>query len=133
MNEIIVAASLNNADKVLDFIEQAATGLGFKEQTQLRIAAEEVFVNIASYAYSPSSGDVRIRVSSDAEAVTVEFADKGKPYNPLEHSDPDISLPLQEREIGGLGLLMAKKLTDHIEYQRSGELNILTIRKNCKH
>jgi anti-sigma regulatory factor (Ser/Thr protein kinase) len=130
MAECNVEASLDNVDEALDFIEESASSLSMKEQTQLRIAAEEIFVNIASYAYTPGSGTVTIRVDADASAVTVEFADTGKAYNPLEHKDPDVTLPAEERDIGGLGLLMVKKMTDDIAYVRSGDTNILTIRKN---
>jgi anti-sigma regulatory factor (Ser/Thr protein kinase) len=130
MAECIVQASLENVDEALDFIEESSSMLSMKEQTQLRIVAEEIFVNIASYAYSPGSGTVAIRVNAEESAVTVEFEDTGKAYNPLEHEDPDVSLSAEERDIGGLGLLMVKKMTDHIAYVRKGDANILTIRKN---
>jgi anti-sigma regulatory factor (Ser/Thr protein kinase) len=130
MAECIVQASLEHVDEVLDFIEESSSILSMKEQTQLRIVAEEIFVNIASYAYSPGNGTATIRVNAEESAVTVEFADTGKAYNPLEHEDPDVSLPAEERDIGGLGLLMVKKMTDHIAYVRDGDTNILTIRKD---
>jgi anti-sigma regulatory factor (Ser/Thr protein kinase) len=60
----------------------------------------------------------------------IEFSDSGKPFNPLEHKYPDITLPVAQREIGGLGLLMAKKMTDHIDYRYEDGMNKLVIRKN---
>jgi anti-sigma regulatory factor (Ser/Thr protein kinase) len=130
MKELIIDAKIENLDAVLEFItgELEIGDCPMKLQTQIAIATEEVFVNIAHYAYKPEVGGATIRVSVSDE-VCIEFEDKGKPYNPLENTDPDITLGAEEREVGGLGIFMVKKIMDAVEYRREGNKNILTIRK----
>ena len=130
MKELIIQAQTKNLDAVLDFVsgELEAVGCPLKTQTQIAIAVEEIFVNIAHYAYSAQPGGAAIRVSVGAE-VTIEFEDNGKPYNPLEKDAPDISADVEERQIGGLGVFMVKKIMDSVEYQYDGNKNTLTIRK----
>jgi anti-sigma regulatory factor (Ser/Thr protein kinase) len=92
------------------------------------VAAEEIFVNIANYAYPPGeTGDVFISVKGDA---VLRFEDTGQPYNPLEKADPDLDVPLMEREIGGLGIYLVKNLMDKVEYEHTGGKNVLTITKS---
>ena len=100
-------------------------------QTQIDIAVEEIFVNIANYAYNPEIGKAEIVVEITEKPVTVAitFEDSGVPYNPLEKQDPDITLNAEERDIGGLGIFMAKKSMDDIEYTYRDGKNILTIKK----
>jgi anti-sigma regulatory factor (Ser/Thr protein kinase) len=128
-NEITIAAKTENLETLLEFIEGFSDVLTMKEQMRLSVAAEEIFVNVASYAYAPDTGDVRVRVSADESGVTIEFADSGRPYNPLSHDDPDITLSEEERDVGGLGLLMAKKMTDEISYRYVDGMNVLRIWK----
>jgi serine/threonine-protein kinase RsbW len=98
---------------------------------QLDIAVEELYVNIARYAYHPEIGNATVRctVGGDPLQVTVQFLDGGKPYNPLLNEDPNVTLTAEERSIGGLGIYMVKKSMDEIEYQYLEEKNVLTIRK----
>ncbi|MCL2663287.1 MAG: ATP-binding protein [Oscillospiraceae bacterium] len=131
MKELSIDAKTENLDTVLDFIANELEALPMKLQTQFTIAVEEIFVNIAHYAYSPEVGDVLVRINVGDEVV-IEFEDKGKPYNPLEKDDPDISLSAEEREIGGLGIFMVKKIMDSVEYRYEDGKNLLTIRKSVK-
>lgn len=130
MKEIYLDAVTDNLDVVLDFVntELKAHGCDMKVQTQISIAIEEIFVNITNYAYKPEIGGVTIRVAVGDEII-IEFEDKGIPYNPLEAMDPDIHKSAEEREIGGLGIFMVKKIMDSIEYRNVDNKNILTIRK----
>lgn len=130
MKEMIIKAKIENLDAVLDFIsgELAAADCPMKMQTQIAIAVEEIFVNIAHYAYRSEIGEATVRVTVDKE-VSIEFEDSGKPYNPLERKDPDITAGVQEREIGGLGILMVKHIMDAVEYRYEAGKNILFIRK----
>jgi len=100
-------------------------------QLQLDVAVEEIFVNIASYAYNPEAGPAVIRfdASLNPASVTITFMDYGVPYNPLANPDPDISLPLRDRKRGGLGIFMAKQYADDIAYQYKDGQNILTLKK----
>ena len=98
---------------------------------QISVVVEEVFANIASYAYESGRGraDVRMEISDEPAVVTLRFADRGIPYDPLKRRDPDLSLPAEEREIGGLGVYMTKKLMDEVRYEYRDGQNILTLKK----
>lgn len=104
---------------------------GMKAQTQIDLAVDELFTNIASYAYAPGSGEATIQLNFDeaSRVASVTFIDSGVPYDPLQKPDPDVTLSAEEREIGGLGIYMAKKATDKMEYRRENDRNILTIYK----
>ena len=130
MKELIIEAKTENLDAVLEFIsaELEESECSMKLQTQIAIAVEEIFVNIAHYAYNPEVGGAVIRISV-ADEVTIEFEDKGAPYNPLENTDPDITSGAEEREIGGLGIFMVKKIMDAVEYCHKDNKNLLVIRK----
>jgi anti-sigma regulatory factor (Ser/Thr protein kinase) len=102
--------------------------LGRKKARGLEVAAEEVLVNICSYAYPDTAGMVTIRCCRpDDTCLAVEIIDKGAPFNPLQAPDPDLDLSLEERPVGGLGIFMARQLTDEIRYDRKDGCNILTL------
>ena len=111
-------------------MEQA--GCPLKLMTQVDMAVEEIFVNIARYAYHPEAGEASIRCEAggDPFRIVVGFADRGRPFNPLDRPDPDVTLDAERRQIGGLGILMAKRLMDDIQYEYRDGQNILTLRKN---
>ncbi|GHS97437.1 hypothetical protein AGMMS50276_17490 [Synergistales bacterium] len=95
---------------------------------RVELVMEEVFVNIAHYAYKErTGGDVTIRCFASPEIVSLEFIDSGVPFNPMELEDPDVTLGLAERKIGGLGIFMIKKIMDTVEYRRDGEKNVLRV------
>ncbi|MBV7272450.1 ATP-binding protein [Clostridiaceae bacterium UIB06] len=133
MKELFVDAVIDNLDMVMDFVnsELETYDCSMKVQTQIDIAIEEIFVNISSYAYKPEVGPVTIRVAVDNEVI-IEFEDKGTPYNPIEKIDPDITKSIEEREIGGLGIFMVKKIMDSVEYKNVDNKNILIIRKGIE-
>lgn len=130
MNELIIDANINNLDQVISFVNESleASNINMKVNNQINIAVEEIFVNIAYYAYNPEVGDVTIRIHVDDE-VTIEFEDNGKPYNPLLRTDPDIRKTMEERDIGGLGIFMVKKVMDSVEYYNKDSKNVLIIKK----
>ena len=98
---------------------------------QIDIAIDELFGNIAHYAYTPDVGDatVRVEVTGEPLAVIITFIDGGVPYDPLKAADPDITLSAEERQIGGLGIYMVKKSMDEITYEYKDGKNILSIKK----
>ena len=101
-----------------------------KAQMQIDIAVEEIFVNIASYAYESGDGKAVISVSTtDDNAVHITFTDMGIPYDPLAKEDPDITLSASERQIGGLGIFMTKKIMDEVKYEHRDGCNILKLVK----
>ena len=107
-------------------------GCPMKTQCQVDVAIDELFGNIANYAYNPDIGTatVRVEVTENPLAVVITFIDNGVPYDPLAKSDPDITLSAEEREIGGLGIYMVKKSMDDISYEYKDGKNFLKIKKN---
>ncbi len=130
MKELTIDAKLDNLDEVLDFISGSLeeADCPMKLITQINIVVEEIFVNIAHYAYNPEIGYAKLRIKVD-DVVEIEFEDSGVPYDPLAKEDPNITLSAEERNIGGLGIFMVKKIMDTVEYRHEDGKNILTIRK----
>ena len=131
MKKITVDAKIENLQQVQSFIdtELEAAGCSMKAQMQIDIAVEELFVNIANYAYAPGSGSAVIGVDVKDGVAEITFADSGIPYDPLKREDPDVLLSAEDREIGGLGIFMVKKTMDDMFYEYRDGQNLLTIRK----
>lgn len=131
MDELNVKADVGNLNDVLGFIDSILEdkGCSLKAQMQIDIAVEEIFVNIANYAYAPEVGDAVIRLSVENDEAEITFIDSGVPYDPLEKDDPDVSLSAEERQIGGLGIFMVKKSMDSLAYRYENGNNIFTIKK----
>ena len=117
---------------VLAFVDGILEALDcpMKAQMQIDVAVEELFANIAHYAYAPETGPAVLRVAVEPDrTVAITFVDQGVPFDPLARPDPDVTLAAEDRLIGGLGIYMAKKTMDGMEYRREGDSNVLTIRK----
>ena len=136
MKELTIAATVENIETVTDFVNEQLESLDcpMKAQMQIDIAIDELFGNIAHYAYNPEIGQatVRVEVVEDPLSVVITFIDKGVPYDPLAKADPDTTLSAEERDIGGLGIYMVKKSMDDITYEYKDGQNILTIKKSLK-
>lgn len=134
MRELTVDAIIENIEKVTDFVNEELEKLDcpMKVQIQIDVAIDELFGNIAHYAYNPEVGPatIRVEVVQDPMAVVLTFIDHGIPYDPLAKEDPDIKLSAEERKIGGLGIYMVKKSMDEITYEYKAGQNILRIKKN---
>lgn len=132
--EQIVPAEVDRLPEVLSFLGQVLeeADCSPKVQMQINVAAEEIFVNIASYAYAPGTGmaTVQIEISDNPHRATVTFIDSGTPFDPLKKDDPDVTLSAEEREIGGLGIYMTKKTMDDVRYEYKDGQNILVLTKN---
>ena len=127
-------AEVPNLPQVIDFVNEALSGDGWDQETLavMDVAVEEIFVNIASYAYATLPGAEKfadITVDLDDEGVTVILEDAGVEYNPLLREDPDVTLPAQDRSIGGLGIYMVKMSMDKVGYERKDGRNVFTVRK----
>ena len=109
--------------KILEF--------SYKEITLINTALEEIFVNVAKYAYD-DAGFVEVTLSNDKSSVKFVFRDSGKPFNPLDKQDPNITASSDEREIGGLGIYMVKQIMDSVAYEYVNNQNVLTLIKNRK-
>ena len=134
MQEMRLQASDETLYTVLDEIERQLVKNNCPEvlKSIMLIAVEEIFVNIAHYAYGGKSGEaiINLDIKQDPKCCRVEFRDHGIPYNPLEKADPDITLSAEEREIGGLGIYMVKQSMGKVEYRYEDGCNILTIEKS---
>ncbi len=132
--ELELDALVENLTQVTAFVNNhlEAIDCPMKAQMQIELAVEEIFVNIANYAYAPEKGraTVRVEVMDDSVTVTITFIDRGVPYDPLAKEDPDVTLSAQERKIGGLGIFMTKKAMDDVSYEYKDGQNILTLIKN---
>ncbi len=121
-----------NLEPVISFLEENLESLGcpFKEEQQMCIAVEELFINIVNYAYPESAGpaDVEIQELPD-RVIQIILRDGGVPFNPLELKDPDVTLKAEERQIGGLGIYMVKKSMDEVTYHYENGQNILILQK----
>lgn len=133
MKELTIDAAVENIEKVTAFVNEQLESLNcpIKAQMQIDIAIDELFGNIAHYAYNPEVGPatVRVDVLQEPLSVVVTFIDDGVAYDPLAKEEPDVSLSAEEREIGGLGIYMVKKSMDEISYEYKDGQNILRIKK----
>lgn len=134
MKEITVDATIKNVETVTLFIEEQLEAMDFpmKQVIQINIAIDELFSNIANYAYPDGNGQARICIepATDPEGVWIHFHDWGTPYDPTKKEDPDVTLSVADRQIGGLGIFIVKKSMDDVQYERKDNQNILSIRKN---
>lgn len=133
MKSIIVPAVTEQLETVQSFVEAELESRGCfpKAMIQISIAVEEIFVNIASYAYQPEVGEaeVCVEICEDPLRVIIQFLDQGIPFDPLSKEDADTSPEALERRVGGLGILIVKKSMDAVSYSYENGKNILTIEK----
>ncbi len=134
MKEITVDATVDNIEQVTNFINDELEKLDcpMKAQIQIDVAIDELFSNIALYAYNPEVGKatVKVEVNENPLSVIITFIDNGIPYDPLAKEDPDVTLSAEERGIGGLGIYMVKKSMDDVNYEYKDGRNILQIKKH---
>ncbi|MCR5737655.1 MAG: ATP-binding protein [Eubacterium sp.] len=136
MEERKFDATKDNLIAVNMFIEEYLERYhcSMKDTMQIGIAVEEIFVNIANYAYGSGTGTATVGIDMDEETheVSITFCDQGVPYDPLEKADPDVTLSAEERQIGGLGIFMTKKIMDQVSYEYKENCNILTLKKKIR-
>lgn len=127
-------ADNNELPAVISFLEDEITRCGCQTRDIMRISlcVEEIFVNIAQYAYVDKDGEVVIEISQNDKDLVISFEDSGKPFNPLDNKEPDITANAEERPIGGLGIHIVKEMMDEVKYEYINEKNILTIKKKMK-
>ncbi len=133
MRELTTEAVTENLQSVMDFVNDSLSDKGCSAKTlyQMELVLEEIFINIASYAYEGDERPVVLSIDFEEEplAAVVTFKDKGAPYNPLRRDDPNLALKLENREIGGLGIFLVKKNVDAIWYEHVNGENVLSFRK----
>ena len=131
MTERIFPAEIDELAAVIAFLEEELdkTEASPKLVVTLSVALEELFVNVAHYAYPDSKGTAKIEIDTSGDSVVIRLTDSGIPFDPLAKPDPDVTESAEKRKIGGLGIYMVKKSMDSISYQRQDGKNILTISK----
>ena len=133
MKELTVPATIENIETVTEFVngQLEEADCPMKTQMQFDVAIDELFSNIAHYAYAPETGLATVQVSLEKEppAAVVTFVDSGRPYDPLAKEDPDVSLAVHDRPTGGLGIFLVKKIMDNVSYEYKEGHNILRIYK----
>lgn len=95
---------------------------------KIDMCGEEIYANIAFYAYEQSEGEIKVSIQKENNEIILKFEDSGIPYNPLEKPDPDITLPPEQRPLGGLGIFMVKEMVDDIQYEYLNTSNILRLK-----
>lgn len=131
--KIVLSARVGSIPRAVEFVvgylrsNNVVDGCADK----IAIVVDEIFSNIASYAYKDEAEDVTIICSyvDSSREFTITFVDTGSEYNPLNTPEPDVTLPLEKRKIGGLGLFIVKKFMDKLIYKRKGNENVLVLKK----
>ena len=130
---MIFDAKLKNLHKMMEFITDLATKVGFceKDMHKIQLASEEALVNVISYAYPPlENGKVEILCTFKiGKHISITIKDKGLPFNPLEHCKVNVKASIEERKPGGLGIFFFLKAMDELEYQRKEGCNLLFMKK----
>lgn len=133
MKEITIDATVDNVAVVTDFVNEELQKIGCSDKAmrQIDIVIDELFSNIAFYAYNPGDGSVTmtVDVTDHPISVVITFMDNGKPFNPLAAAEPDTSLSAEDRKIGGLGIFLVKKTMDEVSYEFKDGKNIIQIKK----
>ena len=131
--KIRVAATKENLETVTAFLDEILDekDCPLKIRLQIDLALEEMYINIANYAYTPKTGEMELRVAFDEaeRELTLVLIDSGIPYDPLAKKDPDVTLSAEKRKIGGLGIYLVKKTMDSMTYERRDGRNIVTMKK----
>ena len=126
-------ASIEKIEEATTFMNEVLDNAGCSEKVkmQMSVALDELMSNVARYAYAPGTGDITIGfdVLENPKRLVMTLTDSGKPYNPLEKEDPDITLSAEQREIGGLGIFIVKKYMDDMTYEYKDGQNIVKITK----
>jgi len=127
--ELRLPASLTNLETFLSFIKEQAQKCGLSDEkiNKLELASEEALVNIIKHAYPFKDGYIKVNCIEDNDSFIVEITDKGIPFNPLSAKEPILDTDIDYRPIGGVGILLMKKLTDFIEYKRNNNSNLLRL------
>lgn len=132
--ELTIPATLDNIAVVTDAVNEFLESCGFplKAQTQVDIAIDELFGNIAAYAYHPETGTATVLMEKleGPSRVIITFMDQGVPFDPLEEAEPDTTRSAEEREIGGLGIFLVRKIMNGMDYEYKDGQNILSITKH---
>lgn len=122
-------ASLEEIPNIVGFVSETAAAMGVhpKRLMHIELAVEEAVANICSYAYEIPPGEVTVKIAQESAMVRIEMSDTGIPFDPLTMETPDIKSELENRQVGGLGIFLIRRMLDEVHYSRIGERNILSL------
>ena len=133
MKKLTLRACVDNLQKVRAFVGSflEPVNCSAEDRYQLCLVVDELFTNIASYAYGPEGGCATIQLEFDGvlRTVRVTMIDQGMPFNPLEREDPEIMESIDDRPIGGLGIFIMKQTMDSVSYDYADGQNIVSFSK----
>lgn len=131
MAKKVFPARLDVLVDAIAFVEETLEGVAcpLKTVLQITVCVEEMFVNVANYAYEGREGEVTLSVDAESGKAIITLQDSGVPFDPLLKDDPDISLSAEDRAIGGLGIFMVKNSMDEVKYERKDGMNVFTMVK----
>jgi serine/threonine-protein kinase RsbW len=122
-------ALLAHVSEVVGWVSELASqaGIAAERLMRLELAVEEALANLCNHAYAGTSGDMVVRVRSDANRFLVELEDAGPPFDPLAAPEPDVTQKLENRRPGGLGIFLMRRAVDELRYRRQGDRNVLSM------
>jgi serine/threonine-protein kinase RsbW len=136
MASLIIPAQCASLTQGTAFVVACATAAGVPpvRVSEIKLAVEEVLVNICRYAYDDATGEVEIRCTqAETPHLLIEFIDTGKPFNLLTLPPPDLTADVEQRQVGGLGIVLIRALVDQITYCRAGNRNVLRLGVDVPH
>lgn len=136
METMTVSAKQENLTPMINFLKDGIKKEGFNKRTiqQIHLAVEEILLNIISYAYPDEMGDIEINyVVNEKNDLMIKIKDRGIPFDPLKVPEPDTHAPVEERQVGGLGIFLVQKIMDKLFYEREDDCNVLTMIKKGRH
>lgn len=128
-DQLTLAAEFANLTTLKEFIVLQAErhGVGPEQCLRIEVAVDDLLANVISYAYPAGGGPVTVACEGDGSDFRLTIIDQGEPFDPLTVSDPDPELRLENREIGGLGVFLARQMAEGLRYERRSDRNVLTI------
>lgn len=131
MKDLYFQPIAHRAEEIIDAILRTPEVASCpKESYAIHLVCEELVVNVVSYAYADEAeGYLKIQIEKADGTITIRFIDGGVAFNPLEREMPDVSLSMEERQIGGLGIFLTVQMMDEVQYERINNENVVTIKK----
>lgn len=132
--ELVLKNDIREIPRLEEFVSQTGTQEGVPPEgiDMLILALEEAVTNVINYAYGDGEGEITLTAERQGDALVFEIKDRGKAFDPTQVGEPDVTLPAEERQLGGLGLFLIRKIMDGVHYRRIQDTNILTLTKQIE-
>lgn len=132
--ELVLKNDIREIPRLEEFVSQTGTQEGVPPEgiDMLILALEEAVTNVINYAYGDGEGEITLTAERQGDALVFEIKDQGEAFDPTQVGEPDVTLPAEERQLGGLGLFLIRKIMDEVHYRRIQDTNILTLTKQIE-